>query len=244
VTTDDALGYPRERLHGRLVRELGLRIVSGALAPGEPLPTEESLVGELSSSRSAVREAIKVLAGKGLVVTRTRVGTTVQDETRWNLMDPDILAWRYQGDPTSDQLDDLAGFRVALEPEAARLAALAKDRRAVTRIRESYERMAAALNDTDVFIARDLEFHRAVVEVGGNQLLIHLNQVMSVALAAARQVHTRDLRRNRRTLPAHLAVLEAIEARDPDQAAALMRALVRSAQHDVRRARHPLDAVS
>ncbi len=228
-------GYRSDGLHGRLVHDLGARIVAGAFVPGDTLPTESRLVEEFGSSRSAVREATKVLVAKGLVVPRTKVGTVVQPEEAWNLLDPDVLAWRYEGDATPGQLDDLAGLRVALEPEAARLAARARSKSVVRPIREAYERMAATIEDPDAFIGHDLEFHRAVVRAGGNQLLSHLNDLMGVAFAAARQVHTRNVRRNKRTLPAHLAVLEAVESRDPDEAARLMRDLVRGAQHDIRR---------
>ena len=230
-------GYRRDRLHGRLVHDLGSRIVQGELRPGEPLPTEERLAAELGLSRSAVREAIKVLAAKGLVVTKTRVGTLVQEESRWSLLDPDVLGWRYQNSPSIAHLDELSSLRLALEPEAARLAARVRDRRRVTAIRSAYERMVDGLSQPDVFIVADLDFHRAVVEVGGNQLLVHLNALMSLALATTRQIHSRNTRRNRRTLPQHRAVLDAIEARDPDQAAGLMRTLVEGASRDIRRDR-------
>lgn len=235
--TTEGRGYRSDGVHGRLVHDLGARIVSGALPVGSTLPTEEQLVAELGSGRSAVREATKVLSAKGLVRSRTKVGTVVQPEAAWNLLDPDVLAWRYEGEPTPGQLDDLAGMRVAIEPEAARLAAKAKRRSTLQPIREAFSRMEDTLDDPDEFITHDLAFHRAVVEAGGNALLIHLEVLMSVAFAAARQVHTRNVRRNRRTLPAHRAVLEAIESRDAEEASRLMRELVRSAQHDIRRER-------
>jgi GntR family transcriptional regulator, galactonate operon transcriptional repressor len=228
-------GYPRDRLHGNLVHELGSRIVRGELQPGQAIPTEESLASELGLSRSAVREAIKVLAGKGLVVARTRVGTQVQPEERWSLLDPDVLSWRYgeRADPV--HLEELGSIRVALEPEAARLAARARDRDVTAPIRSAFERMAATVSRPDEFIEADLAFHRAIFQAGGNQLLVHLNELMSSALATMRQIHTRNVRRNRRSLPAHRAILEAIEAKDGDAAATLMRALVEGALRDLRR---------
>ncbi len=234
---DRASAYQRDGLHGRLVHELGREIVTGRLPAGEPLPTEEQLVRAFGSSRSAVREATKVLVAKGLVVSRRKVGTIVQPESSWNLLDPDVLAWRYENEPTGVHLDHLAEMRVVLEPEAARLAARAKDRKAVRAVQESYHRMEETLDDPDAFILHDLAFHRAVVDAGGNDLLVHLHAVLEVALAAARQVHTRNVRRNKRSLPAHKAVLDAIVARDGDQAAALMRQVVTNAQHDIRRER-------
>ena len=224
-------------LHGRLVQALGARIVSGELAPGAAVPTEAQLVEETGSSRSTIREAMKVLTAKGLVVARPKIGTLVQPESSWNLLDPDVLAWRYNGEPTVAQLDDLAGLRVALEPEAARLAALGRDRRLVAEIRAAYGRMEASLTDPDEFIEHDLAFHRAVILAGGNQLLAQLDILLRLALEAARQVHTRNVRRNRRTLPDHLAVVEAIERRDAEAAAGLMRTLVQGAQHDIHRER-------
>lgn len=227
--------YRTDGVHGRLVHELGRRIVSGEIAPGALLPTESVLVTELGSGRSAVREALKVLTGKGLVRTRTKTGSIVLPETSWNLLDPDVLAWRYLNRPTDAQLDDLAGIRVALEPEAARLAARAKDRSGVAAVQAAYRRMEETIDSPDEFIAADLDFHRAIVEAGGNQLLAQLSDLMWGAFAAARQVHTRNVRRNRRTLPGHRAVLDSVVARKGDDAAMLMRKLVTGAQHDIRR---------
>jgi len=239
--------YRSDGVHGRLVHELGRRIVTGRLAPGEVLPTEAALVEELGSGRSAVREAVKVLTAKGLVRTRTKVGTVVQPEAAWNLLDPDVLAWRYQAQPagyqaqatgyqpTGKQLDDLTGLRIALEPQAARLAARARDRTGIAAIGHAYLRMTGTIDDPDAFIGHDLAFHRAITEAAGNLLLSQLSDLLAVALEAARQVHTRNVRRNRRTLPAHKAVLDAITGRDADLAEELMRKLVTGAQHDIRR---------
>lgn len=231
-------GYRSDGLHGRLVHELGARIVSGRLAPGESLPTEAVLEVQLGSGRSAVREALKVLTAKGLVRSRTRTGTVVQPSASWNLLDPDVLAWRYEDQPTDQHLLDLMGLRLALEPEAARLAAkAARDRSVLAPVRESLLRMEETVDHPDAFIGHDLAFHRAVVVAGGNELMVHLDALLAVAFSAARQVHTRNVRRNRRTLASHRAVLDAIASRDADEAAALMRSLVTGAQHDIRRDR-------
>jgi DNA-binding FadR family transcriptional regulator len=231
-------GYRSDGLHGRLVHALGSRIVSGRLAPGDALPTEAELEVELGSGRSAVREALKVLTAKGLVRSRTRTGTVVQPSESWNLLDPDVLAWRYEDEPTDRHLLDLTGLRVALEPEAARLAArAARDKSVVVPVREALLRMEETVDDPDAFIGHDLAFHRAVVVAGGNELMVHLDALLAVAFAAARQVHTRNVRRNKRTMASHRAVLDAIASRNADEAADLMRSLVTGAQHDIRRER-------
>ena len=85
--------YPKRGLHGELVHAIGVRIVRGDLLPGDPLPTDVDGV-ETDVSRTVVREAIKVLAAKGLVVSRPKTGTQVRERRYWNLIDPDVLAWR------------------------------------------------------------------------------------------------------------------------------------------------------
>ena len=232
-------GYPTTRRHGEVVHELGRAVVRGDLTAGETLPSEETLAAEYGLSRGAFREAMKVLAGKGLVASRTRTGTVVMPEARWNLMDPDVLAWRYQGSPTRSQLDDLAEVRVALEPEAARLAAARIRKAEVAGLRDLLERMEQTLPDPDEFIEADLAFHQAVVAASGNELFVTLFGLLGAALAEVRHVHTRSLRRNQQTLPEHTAVVEALAARDQQAAFDRMRHVVTEAAHDVRRTRTP-----
>jgi DNA-binding FadR family transcriptional regulator len=88
--------YPGRGLHGRVIRELGLRIVGGALPPGSSLPNEDELGAELGVSRTVVREAVKVLLAKGLVEVRPRTGTRVRPRRSWHLLDPDVVAWQFQ----------------------------------------------------------------------------------------------------------------------------------------------------
>ncbi len=72
------LTYPRRGLHGEVVHTIGLQIVGGALQPGDTLPPEDELTSDLAVSRTVLREAVKVLAAKGLVEARPKIGTRVQ----------------------------------------------------------------------------------------------------------------------------------------------------------------------
>src|SRR5690349_8565847 len=114
--------YPRRGLHGAVVHEIGVRIVDGQLKPGETLP-DNGFVGEAEVSRTVVREAIKVLAAKGLVESRPKVGTRVRPRRDWNLLDPDVLAWRYEAGPDEGFLEEISEVRGVIEPAAAALAA-------------------------------------------------------------------------------------------------------------------------
>ena len=82
--------YPRRGLHGELVHDVGVRILRGELEPGDSLADE----WDDEVSRTVVREAVKVLAAKGLIVSRPKTGTQVRDRRYWHLLDPDVLAWR------------------------------------------------------------------------------------------------------------------------------------------------------
>src|SRR5881398_3488194 len=119
--------YPRRGLHGELVHEIGVRILRGELRPGDLLPTEEELQGELAVSRTVLREAIKVLAAKGLVEARPKIGTRVRPRDAWNLLDPDVLAWQQRGAGSPSLLRALTEVRRSIEPAAAELAASRAD---------------------------------------------------------------------------------------------------------------------
>src|SRR5215468_11779352 len=82
-----------QNLTSRIVRELGIRIVTGEYSKGRPFPTESELCAELGASRSVLREAVKMVTAKGLLRARPRHGTQVQPEANWNLLDPDVLKW-------------------------------------------------------------------------------------------------------------------------------------------------------
>ena len=74
--------YPAQARHGQVVHGLGAQIVRGELGPGCPVPTEDELVSQFEVGRSALREGVKVLAGKGLLESRTSAGTRVRPHIR------------------------------------------------------------------------------------------------------------------------------------------------------------------
>src|SRR5256714_14175494 len=113
--------YPRRGLHGAVVHDIGVRILSGELQPGDALPLDD-LTGEPTVSRTVLREAIKVLAAKRLVESRPKKGTRVRPRSDWNLHEPDVLAWQLEAGPTRDFLEDALELRQLVEPDAAPLA--------------------------------------------------------------------------------------------------------------------------
>jgi len=233
MTSPLARFYPADGTHGPVVHALGTAIVTGVYPPGAVIPTEEKLGAEFGVGRPAIREAIRVLSGKGLLTARAGRGTTVLDPSRWHLLDPDILRWRYEESPSPSTMEDLTGLRLVLEPSAARFAAQSASLRILEPIEKALEEMKATVNDTEAFVEADLAFHGAIVAATENQLLIHLDSMMAVALQAQRRIHTTSRTRHLRTIPAHRKVLDAIRNHEADDAERLSREIVEGAHQDL-----------
>jgi DNA-binding FadR family transcriptional regulator len=227
--------YPAQARHARVVHGLGARIVRGELGPGTPVPTEGELVSQFEVGRSALREGVKVLAGKGLLESRTSAGTRVRPRESWNLLDPDVLRWRYAPDASLADIRILADLRVALEPGAARLAAEAASAAQRAAVAAAMAGLWAAVAEPAAFVDADLAFHRAVFAAAGNDLLLYIHDVVSVALGAIRPLHTRSAGHYRQTLPSHQRVATAIQRGHHRQAETAMREIVEGARDDALR---------
>lgn len=205
--------YSGRNLHGQVVNELGRRVVSGSYPAGAVLPNEELLCQELQVSRTALREAIKVLAAKGLLEARPRIGTRVRARELWNLLDPDILAWRCATGADAEFLRHLTELREIIEPAAASLAAS-------SRSAEQLAAIAAALQDMREasaiaqWVEADLAFHTAVLRATNNPLLMPLAAIIGSALESLLEITARSAGDFKHALPDHQKVFDAIESGD------------------------------
>jgi GntR family galactonate operon transcriptional repressor len=227
-----ALGSPRRGLHGRIVEELGRRVVGGRWASGSPLPNEDDLVAELGVSRTVVREAIKVLQAKGLVEVRPKTGTRVRTRRAWHLLDPDVVGWLYADLERGDDLGDLRELqevRSTIEAAAARLAAGRRTNEQLAEIEANERRVEAAWAEPVARREADLDFHGAVVEAAHNSLLSHVNALIRVALEASAGSSDSDTESARRGAALRASVARAIRAGDAEASEAAMRSLV---EHD------------
>jgi DNA-binding FadR family transcriptional regulator len=184
---------------------------------GDTLP-DNGLVDEADVSRTVVREAIKVLAAKGLVESRPKVGTRVRPRRDWNLLDPDVLAWQIEAGPDALFLEQALELRRMIEPAAARLAAERATDAEIAALYEAYEEMAAAGDDLDAFMGPDLRFHSLLLEACGNELLEHMSEIFTVVLRTVFAYSSSSSRSYPRAARRHRAIAKAIEAGDPDAA--------------------------
>lgn len=129
-----------------------------------------------------VREALKVLAAKGLVQSRQRRGTVVLPRESWNLLDGDILRWQGRLPPDFGFLERLAEVRAMVEPPAARFAAQRRTSQDLDTMRAALDDMAAALQDPDIMVDADLRFHRALLDAAHNEVLSRMEVILATGL--------------------------------------------------------------
>ena len=227
--------FSQSSIHGRIAHEIGQQILRGDLEPGETLPSESDLGAGLGVSRTVLREAIKVLAAKGLVESRTKIGTRVKARDEWNLLDPDVLSWSLASHDAESYALAVSEMRRVLEPAGAALAAQRATPEQIARIRAAYEAMEAAGRKTEDSIDHDLRFHLAVLEATGNPFLVSMGHVIESAIAFNIKLSVEFPNLRVQSLPLHRMVLERIEKGDPRGAQAAMVKLLQEAQIDIER---------
>jgi DNA-binding FadR family transcriptional regulator len=207
-----------------MLDSLGREIVTGGY-DDRPFPTEAELARQHDVSRSVTREAVKMLTAKGLLTARPRKGTTVQPAAYWNLFDPDVLRWLLERKFSLELLRQFSELRIAIEPEAAALAARAADADGLAGIAAGYERMVAAEVGDDEPLEADIAFHIAILQASANPFYMQFRDVVNTALRTSIRFTNRFKGRTA-SLPQHHVVLNAIERRDPGAAKAGMIELI------------------
>jgi GntR family galactonate operon transcriptional repressor len=225
--------YAARGLHGQTVEVIAQRILTGGLAEGATLDIA-ALQDELDVSLTALREALKVLAAKGMVDARPKRGTFVRPRADWSLLDADVLRWQFARQARPELFADLHELRSIVEPGAASLAASRRTDADLAALDGALVLMASAGTDPAEAVAADLAFHRALLAATHNELLLRMEIVIETGLAERdRMVHgalTGD-----DPVPSHRAVVDAIRDRDTDGAARAVRDLLDKASRDLER---------
>ncbi|ACE85286.1 FadR/GntR family transcriptional regulator [Cellvibrio japonicus] len=204
-------------LSQRMVQELGRTIICGEFTDNG-LPTEAELCEKFGVSRSAVREAVKMLSAKGLVSSKPRQGIRVLPEDQWNIFDPDLLRWMLESKPTLSVLKEFLQVRIAIEPEAAALAARYADPGKVDQIEKALERMRKAPDNSPEDLEADIAFHVSILYASNNRFYIRLRDFISTALRVSIS-HTSPIKGNHEGIVEdHAKVLNAIKNRNAERA--------------------------
>lgn len=212
-------------VHASLANEIGLRIVRGDYPPGTILPNEAKWSETFDVSRSAVREAIKMLMAKSLLASRPKIGSWVEPKERWNLLDRDVLGWYAMSPDRVAFLRTVQEFRHIIEPEATAFAALRRTDEQMAEISESCFEMGSATSLIERTRA-DTRFHLAILRASGNDLLVPLGVLIESALEHLFAFTSREVGDLHNAQKLHENIEKNIRLQRPEAARAAVRKLL------------------
>jgi GntR family transcriptional repressor for pyruvate dehydrogenase complex len=218
------------KVYEQIAEQIERRILSGELTSGDRLPTERQLAEQFHVSRTAVREAMKSLAQKGLVDMRPGRGTIVIDGTSQAMQHSLGLMLKVGQAGISDNLVEV---REILEPEIAARAALRASEEHIAALHEAIRVMDESLDDVEAFIAADNAFHQVLAQGTQNVLILALvNSIVSLLSEQRKQIFSVSGGPERGQVH-HKVILDAIERHDAKGAREAMRAHLQQVRSDV-----------
>ncbi len=202
--------------------------MSGGYPEHALLPGDAELMQQFGVSRTVLREALRTLAGKRLIEARARVGTRVLARSEWNLFDRDLLTWQSLQGFDAQFIAHLTEMRLALEPEAAALAATRRTNAELEAIFHCFDRMAVPDIGREDFAKADLDFHLAIVVASQNPFLRSAAALVEVALMGLLKVSSpaEDVARLVSSVNDHRRIADGIAARDPEAAREAMKVVI------------------
>lgn len=209
-------------LHESLLNSVGTDIVTGTLAAGTVIRAEELRV-RYEVSLSVVREVVRVLESLGMVKPIRRLGLVILSMEEWTILDPLVVRWRMAATPAL-QLRSLTELRVAIEPQAAYLAAV----HASADVAEEIMRLAARMRasgskgDVEAVLEVDIAYHRAVLRAGGNELFASFDTAVAEILRGRTHAGLMPKFPHPDALQWHFDVADAIGNGDPERSHAAM----------------------
>lgn len=221
-------------VHIQIADEIGSSIVCGQRAVGSLLPKEKDSRADFGVSRTAYREAVRMLVAKGLVESRPKVGTHVTHRRRWQVLDPDVLRWALHSGPSLTFIQELFELREILEPHAAELAARRRSIGQLALMGHALEEMARHGLATPEGRAADHRFHEEILVATGNQALIALSASICAAIHWTTVLKYRSAAVPRDAIADHRKLYAAIVDSDATRAAEAARELIQLALEDTR----------
>ncbi|MBB1314396.1 MULTISPECIES: FadR/GntR family transcriptional regulator [Aliivibrio] len=209
----------KRSLHVQVAREIARGILSGQLPQGSIIPGEMALCEQFGVSRTALREAVKLLTSKGLLESRPKIGTRVVDRAYWNFLDPQLIEWM-DGLTDVDQFcSQFLGLRRAIEPEACALAAKFATAEQRIELSETFQRMVE-VSEADEFVQEDwttidTRFHSLIFNATGNDFYLPFGNILTTMFVNF-IVHSSE--EGSTCINEHRQIYEAIMAGNSDKA--------------------------
>jgi GntR family galactonate operon transcriptional repressor len=186
-------GYSLRGRQGTVVEALGRAIVSGRYAPGDLLPKEDELSEEYGVSRTTIRSAVTVLAAKGMIEIRTKVGTRVRPAALWNTFDSNLLSWSHAEGQDDGLMEALIELRQVMEPAAARLAAGRATMKDLGPLSIAVDAMTNSVGDQAGYAEWDVAFHQAVYDASQNPLLARFGMLVGDFMRIAFEIQQNEV---------------------------------------------------
>jgi DNA-binding FadR family transcriptional regulator len=230
-----------------LVDAIAARIGAGHLVPGNKLPSEAAIMGEFGVSRTVVREALSKLQASGLVQTRHGVGTFVTERAAEG---GGLRIASAEQAATLMEVVAVVELRLALEAEAAALAAVRRDAGELEAMREAQRALARAIEGDGDTVAPDRRLHQEIASATRNahfvDLMGHLADGMIPRARIDSAAMSGDSRRGYlwRVHAEHDSIVSAIANRDPEAARAAMRTHLSNSRDRLRQAQAAAEAAA
>ncbi|XTZ38454.1 FadR/GntR family transcriptional regulator [Salmonella enterica] len=200
-----------------LAEKLAQQILRGEYAPGTILPGEMELGEQFGVSRTAVREAVKTLTAKGMVLPRPRIGTRVMPQGNWNFLDKELLSWWMSEDNFQQVIQHFLVMRSSLEPQACTLAAQlgsAKQKAHLNTLMEEMVYLKKHFN-RERWIDVDMAWHEHIYAMSGNPFLISFSSLFhSIYHTYFTSITQNEVVK----LDLHQAIVDAIQESDGESA--------------------------
>lgn len=226
----DPARTPARDLRDLVLDTLGREICAGIIAVGTTFTTE-SIESRFHVSRPVVREALRALEALGLIEAKRRVGVRVMPATRWNAYDLQVIRWRLAGPSRVAQLRSLTELRGAIEPAAARLAAIRVPLNEAGELVGLAGRLWAAGKQGDAaeFLRLDLQFHQMILRLSGNEMFEQLHHLVEEVLRGRAQYNLMPKYPATEALQWHVDIATAIQTGNAEKASQSMVAITERA---------------
>ena len=206
----------KQNLSDQVAALIGQRIARDEYQETGTLPSEEVLRTELSVSRTAVREAIKMLASKGIVESRPKTGTRVLPREQWNFLDSDLLSWSVATAPAPVARDFLS-LRRSIEPDACAAAALNATEKQREQLLQAFREMETVDKNWshDAWVPVDSAFHKIIYQASDNIFYISFGRLLEQIFQKSIEIASSD---QSTCLGQHKKLMEAILAGNEKEA--------------------------
>ncbi len=209
----------------QLAHDIGSAIVQGKYSQENGLPSEAEICEHFNVSRSATREAVKMLTAKGMLTSRPRQGIRILPQSNWNMFDTDVLKWILAGKTSLKMLSEFLQLRLAIESEAAALAATNGNEAQIRLVEDALSRMKNAEAGLDDALEADIAFHTSLLLASGNPFFIQLRSFIETALRVSIRFTNHIKGVSAASYDDHRAIYEAIAKKRPKLAHATSRSI-------------------